>query len=202
MNDKLKREFKRLKITNKKICVRVCASDYSEETMLYDEIAVALERGMQFIQLEQGEYGDGKFLDIVKKVSQLSVLYEFTLVLSGSLAVSFFAQPDGVMISEGDLKISEVKELLGNEKIIGYSCRDIEEAKFAIKSGADYLIISTPSIPTKDVVIEYAKWVYENIDIPVFLEVDSQQNYAILNVASIDKIILSIKHLDSILHTP
>lgn len=202
MNDKLKREFNKLKIGNKKFCVRVCASDYVDETELLDSVATVLERDIRFIELGQGEYKDGRFQELVKKVSQLTSMYDATLVLRGSVAVGYFTEPDGIVLSEGDLSISNVQELLGKERIIGYICENENSVKSAIKSGADYIIFSTPSISTNNVVIEYAKWVYENIEIPVFLEVDSQKTYATLNAAKIDKFILSINLLDSILHTP
>lgn len=202
MNDKLKREFNRLKIGNKKFCVRVCVSDYADDTALLDSLAVVLENGIGFIQLEQGECKDGMYKELAEKVLQLTSMYEATLVLCGSIAVSYFVEPEGVVLSEDDLSISNVKELLGKDRIIGCECLDEGAAKTAIKSGADYLIFSTPSISTNNVVIEYAKWVYENIEIPVFLEVDSQKTYATLKAAKIDKFILSLNLLDSILHTP
>lgn len=202
MNDKLKREFNRIKIANKRFCVRVCASDYQDETALLDSIAVILECDIRFIQLEQGEYKDGFFLELVKKISQLTSMYEATLVIRGNAAVSYFAEPDGVVLSEGDLSISNIRELLGKDRSIGYYCGDEISVNNAIKSGVDYIIFSTPSISTNNVVIEYAKWVYENIEIPVFIEVDSPKTYATLNATKINKFILSINVLDSILHTP
>lgn len=202
MNDKLKREFNKIKIGNKNFCVKVCVSDYSEDTELLDEIAVVLEREISFIQLEQGACKDGEFKNLADKVSQLVSMYDGTLVLRGSLAVSYFTEPDGVVLSDDDLSISNVQDLLGKNISIGYCCKDEESIKSAIKRGADYIILSTPSISTNNVVIEYAKWVYENTETPVFLEVDSQKNYATLTATNIDKFILSINHLDSILHTP
>ncbi len=202
MNDKLKREFNRLKIANKKFCVKVIASDYIEQSELLDEIAGLLERDVRFIQFEQGECSDRSFLELAKKCSQLTAMYEATLVLKGSLAVSFFVQPDGIVLNDEDLSIEDTKELLGKDRIIGYYCTDEDSVKKAIKSGADYIIISTPSIstnPEKVVVIEYAKWVYENTEITLFADIDSQDKYAALYAAKIDRFIFPLSFADSFL---
>lgn len=202
MNDKLKREFNRLKIANKKFCVKVIASDYKEQSEVLDGIAAVLEKDIGFIQIEQGSCGDRNFLGLVKKCSQLTAMYDATLVIKGSLAVSFFVQPDGVILDDDDLSISEVKELLGEERIIGCYCENKDSVKKAIKSGADYIIMSTPSIstnPEKVVVIEYAKWVYENTEKPLFADIDSQEKYAALYAAKIDRFIFPLSLADSIL---
>lgn len=194
MNDKLKREYNRLKVGAKRICVSVSVDEYEEETALLNDVGLVLERGEAFLQLNQGGCGDGKFMEIAQKIAQLTAVYDATLALNGSLAVSYFVEPDAVLVDCEDIEIEKVRELLSGTRIVGYRCSTKEEADKAIKRGVDYIVIPTPSISTQNVVIEYAKWVYENIEIPVFLEVDSIDKCTANNEEVKNKFLISINH--------
>ena len=172
MNDKLKKELKKLKIAQKERCVLVNFDKFGTDTLVLDFIARLLENGYDFIHVRQGCVKDGLFIQAVQKIAQLVSVYDATLSIAGSVAVSYFIQPDSVVLADDDLPIDKVKDLLGENVFIGLICDDVYTEKIAIKSGVDYLMISTPSISTDNVVIEYAKWVYENINIPVFVRND------------------------------
>lgn len=196
MNNKLKREFNKIKLSDKKLCIKVIVDDYESESELLDAVAIELEKDVRFFQLNQGLCADNEFLEILQKVQQLISMYDATLVVKGSLALSYFLKPDGVLLDNRDIDLKKVRELLGDTIIIGYECVDEDEVEKAIKSGVDYLVILTPSTSTNNVVIEYAKWVYENVNkIPVFLEVDSLETHTKADSIKIDKHLLLInKH--------
>ena len=172
MNNKLKKELKKLKIAQKERCVLVNFDKFGSDTLILDFIAKLLESGYDFILVKQGCVKDGLFIQVIQKIAQLISIYGATLSIEGSVAVSYFIQPDSVVLADDDLPIDKVNDLLGENVFIGLICDDIQTEKIAIKSGVDYLMISTPSISTNNVAIEYAKWVYENINIPVFVRDD------------------------------
>lgn len=197
MKDTLKREFNKMKLSDKNLCIKVLVDDYENESELLDAVAIELEKDVRFFQLNQGICADNKFLDISQKVQQLTSMYDATLVVKGSLALSYFLKPDGVLLDNRDIDFGKVREFLGETIIIGYECVDEDDVEKAIKRGADYLVIPTPSTSTNNVVIEYAKWVYENVNnkIPVFLEVDSLETHTKVDSIKIDKHLLLInKH--------
>lgn len=193
MKTTLKNEYNKMKLFGKNLCIKVIVGDYENENDLLDAIAIELEKGVQFFQLNQGECGDKIFLELSQKVQQLLSMYDATFVIKGSLAVSYFLKPDGVLLDNNDIDFGRVRELLGETIIIGYECVEKDDVEIAIKRGADYLTVSTPSSSTKNVVIEYAKWVYENVNnTPVFLEVDSVEMRTKLDAIKIDKHLLLI----------
>ncbi|MBR3889047.1 thiamine phosphate synthase [bacterium] len=196
MKDTLKREFNKIKLLDKNLCIKVIVDDYETESELLDAVAIELEKDVRFFQLNQGLCADNEFLEVSQKVQQLTSMYDATLVVKGSLALSYFLKPDGVLLDNRDIDFEKVRELLGETIIIGYECVDEDDVKKAIKRGADYLVIPTPSTSTNNVVIEYAKWVYENVNkIPVFLEVDFLETHTKADSIKIDKHLLLInKH--------
>ena len=46
---------------------------------------------------------------------------------------------DGVHVGQSDMEAGKVREKLGPDKIIGVSCKNVEQALLAKKHGADYL---------------------------------------------------------------
>lgn len=202
MNEKLKQEYLRIKLLNHRTCVAVDVDLYDGEDGVLDVVGRMLACGQVFIELSQGRLCDGEFLELLDKVSQLVNMYDGTLVVSGNPMVCYFADVDGVVLRDGSLDTGQIKELLGEDILVGYrvSEQELDRGDYtAIKRGVDY--ITTPSIST-NVAIEYAKWVYENIEKPVYVGVDSHEKYKLLNAQKIDRFTIPITLTDTILHTP
>ena len=60
-------------------------------------------------------------------------------IINDRVDIALAVEADGVHIGQTDLPCSIVSELLGHKKIIGVTVHNIQEAKTALKSGADYL---------------------------------------------------------------
>jgi thiamine-phosphate pyrophosphorylase len=76
------------------------------------------------------------------------------IIVNDRLDVAFAARADGVHLGENSLPPSEAKQLVRplqreEDFLIGVSCHSLEAAKFAERSGADYLffgpVFDTPS---------------------------------------------------------
>ena len=79
---------------------------------------------------------------------------------------------DGVHIGQDDMKISEARNLIGNDKILGVSVQTVEDAIFAEKEGADYLgvgaVFSTSTkLDAVDVSYQMLKEICAAVKIPV-----------------------------------
>ena len=77
---------------------------------------------------------------------------------------------DGVHVGQEDKPVSEIRKILGANKIIGLSTHSVEDADKAVLQDVDYIGVG-PIFPTttKDrtaVGIEYMDYVENNIDLP------------------------------------
>lgn len=79
---------------------------------------------------------------------------------------------DGVHLGQSDLPARVARELLGQDKIVGVSTANIEEAEQAVKDGADYIGVGA-IFPTKtksntrSVTLEELTNIKKKIHIPV-----------------------------------
>ena len=71
------------------------------------------------------------------------------LIISHALSVAMEIGADGVHLGNADAPIREVRALVGDAMLIGYSAHSIEEALSAQEQGADYILLGhvfeTPS---------------------------------------------------------
>jgi len=95
-----------------------------------------------------------------------------TFIVNDDIDLAILVGADGVHIGQDDLPIEKVRELVGEEMIIGISTHRPEEAQQAVKSGADYIGVG-PIFRTatkKDVCdpvgLTYLEYVARNISIP------------------------------------
>jgi len=81
---------------------------------------------------------------------------------------------DGVHLGQGDLSLEISRRILGEDKIIGISCHNLNQALQAQNRGADYISIG-PVFPTplkphipKGIGLDLIKKIRKNIKIPFF----------------------------------
>ncbi len=60
-------------------------------------------------------------------------------VINDSIEIALESGADGVHVGQDDMPVEEVRKRLGDDKIIGVSAHNVEEALKAEKGGADYL---------------------------------------------------------------
>jgi len=95
-----------------------------------------------------------------------------TFIVNDDIDLAIIVEADGVHIGQDDLPIEKVRQLVGEDMIIGISTHSPEEARQAVKSGADYIGVG-PIFKTatkKDVCdpvgLTYLEYVARNITIP------------------------------------
>jgi len=116
-----------------------------------EAIESALQGGVRIIQ-----YRD-KSGDLQKRLQQASILrdlctqYEATCIINDDIGLASAVNADGVHLGKDDTALSDARQELGEDAIIGISCyNDIELAVAAEKSSADYVAFGTMfSSPTK-----------------------------------------------------
>jgi len=107
-----------------------------------EQVRLALEGGVRFIQLREKDLATGKFVDLARKALGMTRKAGAFLIINDRVDVALASGADGVHIGQDDMSLKDARRLLGREKIIGVSVRSAEEARRAEEDGADYIAAS------------------------------------------------------------
>jgi len=114
----------------------------------------AIAGGVKIIQLRDKGGDKKEYLALAKKMRALTKKTGVTFIVNDYVDIAKEVGADGVHVGQDDLKkttVKKIRQVLGNDKIIGVTTRDLEQAKKAEKDGADYVslgpIFATPSKP-------------------------------------------------------
>ena len=106
---------------------------------LYSQVEKALKGGVTFIQLREKNLDEGSFLEEAKEIQKLCKEYNVPFVINDNVEIAKEINADGVHVGQSDMEAQNVREILGDDKIIGVSAQTVEQALLAEKHGADYL---------------------------------------------------------------
>lgn len=143
-----------------------------EDTTLMDQVKEALEGGITFLQLREKRLSKEEFIKEAREMKELSKEYKVPFVINDNIEVALAVDADGVHIGQDDMSVEEARKLLGEDKIIGVSAHNVEEAIKAQKGGADYLgvgaVCATSTKKDANVVSkEEIKKICHTVEIPV-----------------------------------
>jgi len=95
-----------------------------------------------------------------------------TFIVNDDIDIALLVKADGVHIGQDDIPIEKVRELVGEEMIIGLSTHSPAQARDSVNRGADYIGVGpifrtyTKKDVCEPVGLEYLDYVAANIDIP------------------------------------
>lgn len=132
----------------------------------------ALEGGASFIQLREKNLPFDEFLAEANEIKELCKEYMVPFVINDNVDVALACDADGVHLGQDDMSPIEARKMLGDNKIIGISAVNLEQAILAEKQGADYLGVGAvfPTSTKEDaayVSYEELKKICEAVSIPV-----------------------------------
>jgi len=142
------------------------------EATLYSQVEQALKGGATLIQLREKKLGEEAFFKEALELKELCRRYYVPFIINDNVELAKRADADGVHIGQEDMKAEEVRNLLGENKIIGVSACTVEQALQAQAAGADYLGVGAvfPTATKTDasaVSYDTLKAVCAAVDIPV-----------------------------------
>lgn len=106
---------------------------------LYQQVEKALKGGATFIQLREKNLDEESFLQEAIEIKELCKKYQVPFVINDNVDIALKMDADGVHVGQSDMEAGNVREKLGQDKIIGVSAHNVEEAILAEQRGADYL---------------------------------------------------------------
>jgi thiamine-phosphate pyrophosphorylase len=150
----------------------ITAEEYSKGRDNIQVVKDMIEAGIKIIQYREKEkkmlYKYNECVELRKMTKDAGV----TFIIDDDIDLALAVKADGVHIGQEDMPIERVREIVGNDVIIGLSTHSPEQALEAVKRGADYIGVG-PIFPTKTkkdvcdaVGLEYLDFVVKNIDIP------------------------------------
>ena len=88
------------------------------------------------LQLREKHLSKEEFIKEAREMKELSKEYKVPFVINDNIEVALAVDADGVHIGQDDMSVEEARKLLGEDKIIGVSAHNVEEAIKAQKGGA------------------------------------------------------------------
>jgi len=114
-----------------------------------DVAKAALEGGAKVIQFREKDKTTAQMFEIASNLRVLTNQYQAHLLLNDRLDIALAVQADGIHLGREDLPLPVARRVLGWQKVIGATVRNVQEAIRAQIEGASYLgvgpIYQTPS---------------------------------------------------------
>jgi len=148
---------------------------------------LVIDGGADAIQLREKTISDRDFISLAGEVREITTRSGTLLFINDRVNVAREINADGVHLGQQDMNVSEARELIGNEKIIGVSTHSIIQARQAQKDGANYIAIG-PIYPTK------TKDYEPSIGIEAIQEISGVVNAPIIAIGAI-----TLENLDEVL---
>jgi len=99
----------------------------------------AISGGADCLQLREKEENGRNLLQRAVEIVQLCRRHGVLSIINDRPDIAVLAGADGVHLGQDDLPATAVRKLLGPDKIVGVSTHNIEQARQAVRDGADYI---------------------------------------------------------------
>lgn len=135
-------------------------------------VKALIDAGVRIIQYREKEKSNKEKLLQCEKIRQLTKDAGVTFIINDNVDLALLVGADGIHVGQDDLPVDKVRQLVGENMIIGLSTHSAEQAKEAMEIGADYIGVG-PIYTThtkKDVCaavgLEYLEYAVKNVTIP------------------------------------
>lgn len=119
-------------ITDRKLC----------KQPLLNIIKLAIKGGANTVQLREKDLPSSELFKLAYNFKKITTNLNASLIINDRPDIMLAAEADGVHIGKRSIPIKEVRKIIGDNKLIGYSAHNLYEAEYAQNEGADYISIS------------------------------------------------------------
>lgn len=139
---------------------------------LYEQIEYALKGGVTCVQLREKELSFDDFLKEAFEIKELCKKYNVPFFINDNVEIAIACKADGIHVGQNDMQAQNVRQLIGDNMILGVSAQTVEQALLAEKQGADYLgvgaVFTTSTKQDADYVpYDELKKICNTVNIPV-----------------------------------
>jgi len=141
----------------------ITAENFSNGRSNYEVVTEMIKSGIKIVQYRE------KYKSLREKLEEAKILCELCkknnvlFIVNDHVDIALMVDADGVHVGQEDMPVSEIRKILGANKIIGLSTHSVEDADKSLLQDVDYIGVG-PIFPTttKDRVavgIEYMEYV-------------------------------------------
>ncbi len=109
---------------------------------ILDDVGKAVKSGCKIIQYREKNKSHKEMIDEAEKIKKICEDNDVILIINDRVDVALAVDADGVHLGHEDESYFHARKLLGNDKIIGLTSHNVQEAAEAEKIGADYVGLS------------------------------------------------------------
>ena len=159
-------------IKNAMCLYAVTDSMWLEGRTLPEVVEEALQGGATFVQIREKNMPQEELVRLAKAVKAVTDRYHVPYVVNDEVEIAKRIDADGVHIGQSDKELTAARSILGEDKIIGVSVHNVEEAVQAEKNGADYLGVgsvfnTSTKLDADSVSKEMLRAICDTVKIPV-----------------------------------
>ena len=139
---------------------------------LASQVEDALRGGATFLQLREKNASKKEIIKEALEIKEICKKYNVPFVIDDDVDIAKEIDADGVHIGQNDASYKYARDILGDNKIIGMTAHNLEEALTAQNSGADYIGVgavfnTSTKLDTIPMSRETLMQINSNISIPV-----------------------------------
>ena len=112
---------------------------YTDRYTYLDSVRIALEGGCRWIQLRMKEASPEEIIPIAKEAMAMCHKHGATFIIDDHVELVKRLGADGVHLGKNDMPISEARQILGKNFIIGGTANTFEDVRMHAEAGADYI---------------------------------------------------------------
>jgi len=98
-----------------------------------------LDAGARIMQLRLKDAPGRDFLAAARAIAEMCRKRGATLIVNDRVDIAILAGAHGVHLGQTDLPLEAARQIIGNDRMIGISTHNLEQARAAEDSGADYI---------------------------------------------------------------
>ena len=99
----------------------------------------ALVGGADCLQLREKDLDSGEFLSRARLLVEICRRHRALCIINDRPDIAVLSGADGVHVGQQDLAPADVRKIVGSAKLVGVSTHNLEQARAAHGSGADYI---------------------------------------------------------------
>jgi len=112
---------------------------FTDRYTYLDSVRIALEGGCRWIQLRMKETTPEDMMPIAKEAMAMCHKYGATFIIDDHVKLVKQIGADGVHLGKKDMPVTQARQILGKEFIIGGTANTIDDVRRLSAEGADYI---------------------------------------------------------------
>ena len=106
---------------------------------LEEAVEEAISGGVTLVQLREKKASSRDFYELAVRIKAVTDRHEIPLIVNDRADIALGAHAAGVHVGQSDIPAKVAREIIGDDKIVGVSVSNAQEAIKAQEDGADYL---------------------------------------------------------------